>query len=66
VCDILTAAEREVLSLLANGLRPKVIAERTNRSIFTVQSHIARAIRKLGCQGRMEAIALARRRGMIS
>ena len=63
--ETLTVAEREVLILLCEGLRPKAIAARKVRSVYTIQSHIASAIRKLGCQGRAEAILEARRRGLI-
>jgi len=62
----LTQAERLVLSSIAEGLSTKDIAARTGRSIFTVRAHIANAIARLGCHGRAEAVAVARRRGVIS
>jgi len=61
----LTAAEREVLAQIAEGLSPKEIAARSGRSVYTIQGHVANAIAKLGCRGRTEAIAAARREGFI-
>jgi len=63
---VLTPAERVVLEHLGAGLSPKEIAERTGRSIYTVRAHSANAFAKLGCRGRHEAVAHARRLGVIA
>ena len=61
----LTPSEIDVLKLLDEGLIPKEIAERTERSVYTVRVHIANIIAKLGCHGRSEAIRQAQREGII-
>jgi DNA-binding CsgD family transcriptional regulator len=63
--SVLTPSERDVLRLLATGLLPKEIAVETARSVHTVRVHIANAIIKLDCHGRSEAIARARRLGIV-
>jgi ATP/maltotriose-dependent transcriptional regulator MalT len=62
----LTAAETEVLTSLANGRTPKEIALETGRSVHTVRTLSQRAIQKLGCRGRQEAIIMAQREGLIA
>jgi ATP/maltotriose-dependent transcriptional regulator MalT len=62
----LTPAELSVLEQLGEGLSPKEIAERTGRSVFTIRAHSANAFAKLRSRGRGEAVALARRLGIIS
>jgi DNA-binding CsgD family transcriptional regulator len=62
----LTPAERQVLIDLEAGDQPKEIAARTGRSVHTVRTLIQRAIQKLGCGGRTEALAVARRSGMFT
>lgn len=61
----LTPAEREILSLLAQGASTKDVASRTGRSPHTVDTHIRSICRKLGCSGRREAVALATSRGWV-
>jgi DNA-binding NarL/FixJ family response regulator len=61
----LTQREVEVLRLIMQGLPDKVIAHRLGRSIETAKSHV-RAIRmKLEASSRVEAVAIARRRGLV-
>ncbi len=62
----LTKAEREVLQELADGLSAKEIGERTGRSVFTVRAHIQNIIKKLGCSGQGEALAVARRKRLVN
>lgn len=51
----------EVLRLAADGLKPKVIAQRVGLSERTVYTHLGNAARKLGASGPGEAaVALAR------
>lgn len=61
----LTAAEREILQLLAKGASTKEVAQRTQRSPYTVDTHIRSICRKLNCSGRREAIALATSQGWV-
>jgi DNA-binding CsgD family transcriptional regulator len=61
----ITPAEVVIMRHLNQGLSPKEIAARTGRSVFTVRAHIANAIAKLKCNGRAEAVAVARRLGLI-
>lgn len=55
----LTPREREILELLADGLRVKEIAERLTLSPATVHTHVRNAIAKLEVDTRTEAVALA-------
>jgi ATP/maltotriose-dependent transcriptional regulator MalT len=61
----LTPAEVRVIRDLAAGLTPKQIAADMGRSVYTVQTHIQNVIDKFGCHGRAEAIAAARRSGLL-
>ena len=62
----LTARERDVLRLLASGMRN----EETGRGAFispeTVKAHVAKAMRKLDSDTRTEAVAEALRRSIIT
>jgi ATP/maltotriose-dependent transcriptional regulator MalT len=62
----LTRAELEVLEGLAQGWSPKDIAQESGRSVYTIQAHIQNIIKKLGCSGRGEALAVARKNGLIN
>jgi DNA-binding NarL/FixJ family response regulator len=58
--DLLTAREREIAGLAANGLSDKAIAARLHLSVRTVHSHLQHAYQKLGIADRSElAILLA-------
>jgi len=61
----LTPREREVLSLIGDGLTNKEIAERLVISLSTVQTHYAHIIEKLGLNNRAEVIKYAIRHGLI-
>lgn len=61
----LTDREREVLSLVAEGLSNAAIAERLVVSIHTVRNHIASLSAKLGAHSKLEALAIAVRRGLL-
>jgi DNA-binding NarL/FixJ family response regulator len=58
----LSDREREVLALLAEGLRNKEIAERLVISEATVKTHVRRVLEKLRFRNRSEAAAFAARR----
>ena len=64
--EALTAREREVLALLAEGLPNKAIAARLGISDQTVKFHVASISSKLGATNRTEAVRLAVRRGLIT
>jgi DNA-binding NarL/FixJ family response regulator len=65
VAAALTAREREVLSLLADGLEQDEIATRLFVSPRTVAKHIERILGKLGVQSRAQAVALAFREELV-
>ena len=62
----LTSREREVLALLGEGLGARRIADRFDVSIATVRNHIHAILGNLGCHSQLEAVATARRRGLLS
>ncbi len=61
----LTPREREVLTLIGEGLTNKEIAERLVISLSTVQTHYSNIIEKLGLNNRAELIKYAIRHGLI-
>jgi LuxR family maltose regulon positive regulatory protein len=61
----LTAREREVLSLVADGLTNHEIAERLVVSPHTVHRHVTNLLRKLGLNSRTAAAAHAVRAGLL-
>jgi DNA-binding CsgD family transcriptional regulator len=62
---VLTAREREVLALLAAGASNKTIARTLGVSVHTAKFHVASLTEKLGASGRLEAVAIALRTGLI-
>jgi DNA-binding NarL/FixJ family response regulator len=62
---LLTAREREVLVLVAEGLSDKAIAERLYISPRTVANHVNNMLGKLGVASRSAAVALAIRNRLI-
>ena len=62
---LLTAREREVLALMAEGLSGPKIAERLIVAVPTVKTHQARLYEKLGVSDRAAAVAEAMRRGLL-
>lgn len=64
--ESLTDREREVLTLMAEGLPNKTIAARLKISENTVKFHINAILGKLGAQSRTEAVVRAARLGMIA
>ncbi|MFT3799730.1 MAG: LuxR C-terminal-related transcriptional regulator [Burkholderiaceae bacterium] len=63
--NLLSERERQVLELLARGLRNRAIADRLFVSETTVKAHLRSINSKLGAHSRTHAVALARERGLI-
>ena len=61
----LTARERDVLRLVADGLPGKQIARALGISERTVKFHTASVLRKLGADNRAQAVAVAAQRGLL-
>ena len=61
----LTERELEILALVADGLSNRDIAETLVLSVGTVKAHIHNLTGKLGANNRTEAVAIARRLGLI-
>lgn len=62
----LTEREREVLSLLAQGMPNKEIASHLVISERTAKFHVSSIMSKLGATNRTEAVTLAAQRGLIT
>lgn len=62
----LSRRELEVLELLADGLGTADIAERLILSTNTIRNHVANIAAKLGTHSRLESVAEATRRGLVS
>jgi two-component system response regulator NreC len=63
--DILTPREREVLTLIAEGLSNADIADRLVISVKTVDRHRENLMRKLNMHSRVELVKYALRTGLI-
>lgn len=63
--DLLTAREREVLQLTAEGLTGNDVAERLYISPRTVESHRANMMRKFGLRNQKELIRFAVERKLV-
>ena len=62
----LTERERQVVSLLAEGLSNKLIADRLGISDHTAKFHVNGVMAKLGAGTRTEAVVEAVRRGLVT
>ncbi|MDP2950159.1 MAG: LuxR C-terminal-related transcriptional regulator [Chloroflexota bacterium] len=61
----LTAREVEVLRLLADGASNQRIADELTVSVGTVKAHISHILGKIGASNRTEAVARARKLGLL-
>jgi DNA-binding NarL/FixJ family response regulator len=63
--DLLTEREREVMSLVAEGLSNDEIAERLYVSPMTAKTHVSRAMTKLGARDRAQMVVFAYESGLV-
>lgn len=63
--DSLTPREIEVISMIAEGLKSKAIAERLSISQATVRHHLSSIYGKLGVDGRLNLMIYAVEKGLI-
>jgi DNA-binding NarL/FixJ family response regulator len=61
----LTAREQETLVLLAAGASTEEVSERLGVTRNTVRNHVQRILDKLGARSKLEAVAIARREGLL-
>ena len=64
--QLLTRRQREVLALLAEGVRAREIALRLGVTQTTVRNHIRAVLRRLDSHSQLEAVAKARRLGLVA
>ena len=64
--EMLTAREREVLQLVAEGRTNKEVANDLNISLTTVETHRTHILQKLGLHSVPELILYAVRKGIIA
>jgi DNA-binding NarL/FixJ family response regulator len=62
----LSVRERQILTLLARGYSNHRIAESCYLSINTVRTHVQNVLIKLGVHSKLEAVALAVQRGLVT
>lgn len=62
----LSPRQQEVLELLADGFSAYTIAQTLGLSPPTVRNHISATLRRLDCHSQLEAVAVARRRHLLS
>lgn len=63
--DLLTARERDVLQLVAEGFTNKEIATKLNLSVYTAEGYRARIMEKLNLHSTGELVRFAMRSGLI-
>ncbi|TNM68226.1 response regulator transcription factor [Streptomyces sp. NP160] len=65
VLDVLTAREREVMALVAEGLSNDEVAERLVLSPATARTHVGRVLAKLDARDRTQLVVLAYETGLV-
>jgi len=63
--DPLTTREREIVTLVARGLRNSEVAARLFISVVTVKTHLSNVFQKLGIRDRSDLVLYAVRAGLI-
>lgn len=63
--DLLTARERQVLQMLAEGKVAKEVATELDVSVYTVDAHRGRIMKKLGLRSSSDLVRFAMRKGLI-
>jgi two-component system response regulator NreC len=63
--DLLTAREREVLYLIAEGQTNKEAAVSLNLSVYTIEAHRSRIMEKLNLHSSVDLVRFAIRHGLI-
>ena len=61
----LTARERQTLGLLADGASTTEVAKRLGVAVNTARNHVQRVLEKLGARSKLEAVAIARKEGLL-
>jgi two-component system NarL family response regulator len=61
----LSSREREILQLVARGLKNKEIADKLFISEYTARNHVISLLEKLGTRDRTEATSVAIKRGLV-
>ena len=62
----LTARQREILQMLADGMQTDAVAKQLGLSTETVRTHTKRILAKLDADTRTQAVAIGIRNGMIA
>jgi len=60
----LTAREKEILSLMIDGVENRAVAERLHISYSTVRTHVRSILAKLGARSQLDAVAKATQLGI--
>jgi DNA-binding NarL/FixJ family response regulator len=64
--EVLTSRQREILQLISEGKGTKEIARQLWLSPATVRNHVSGILRALDAHSRLEAVAAARRLGLLT
>jgi PAS domain S-box-containing protein len=62
----LTPRQIQILRVLAHGHSTRQIADELHLTVATVRNHVRRLLRALGAHSRLEAVAIARRDGLLA
>ncbi len=62
---VLSAREREILQMLADGCSNREVSERLVVSVETVKTHVKHILAKLGAEHRTQAVAIGLRQSII-
>ncbi|MEV2255993.1 response regulator transcription factor [Streptomyces sp. NPDC050147] len=62
----LTPREREALQLLGQGRTTTEISDQLGVALNTGRNHVQRVLQKLGARSQLEAVAIARREGLLT